>query len=174
MKKLTAAIAALALFFSASAFGPEPTNEENALLKASDAKVITSEKVGKLVISAFKEKFENASAVTWKENQGLYFGYFKQHDQDITVAFTEDGELFATIRKTQLSDLPTDVQQTLKEKYNDCAIATSAAEIDMQGETCYYVTVENKTSTRLVKFFANGQNEVLKKTKKKVLVGSVS
>src|SRR6478736_8279565 len=134
MKKLTAAIAALALFFSASAFGPEPTNDANILLNAGEAKVVTSRKVGKLITAAFNEKFENASAVTWKENQGLYFGYFKQHDQELTVAYTTEGELFAVVRKTQLSDLPTDVQQTLKEKYSDCAIATTVSEIDMQGE----------------------------------------
>jgi len=173
MKKLTAAVAALALFFSASAFGPGPSNEVTALLNPSDAKIVKSEKVGRLITSAFKDQFSNASEVSWKENQGLYFGYFKQQDQEFTVAYTHDGELFAVSRQLKLSDLPEAVATTLKEKYGDCTITDNVAEVTVQGETGYYVSVENKYSTRLVKFLSEGQDEVVKKTKKKVLVGSV-
>jgi len=174
MKKLTAAVAALALFFSASAFGPEPTNELNALLNPSEAKVVKSERVGKLVTAAFKQQFTNASDVSWKENQGLYFGYFRHQDQELAAAYTPQGELFAVIRQSKLSDLPEAIQQTLKEKYADGSISDNVSEIDMQGETCHYVTIENKTSSKLVKFYSNGQDELVKKTKKKVLVGTVS
>lgn len=173
MKKLTAAVAALALFFSASAFGPGPSDDVTALLNPSDAKIVKSEKVGRLITSAFKDQFENASEVSWKENQGLYFGYFKQQEQQVTVAYTDDGELFATARQVKLSDLPEAVAQTLKEKYSDCTITDNVSEVTLQGETGYYVSVENKQSSRLVKILPEGQDEVVKKLKKKVLVGSV-
>lgn len=173
MKKLTAAVAALALFFSASAFGPEPTNEVSALLNPSNAKVVKSEKVGKLILSAFNEAYEKAADVTWKEKSGLYFGYFKQQDQDITVAYTPKGELFAVVRQVALSDLPVAIQQSLKENYSDCTVDANISELNMQGETSYYVTVDNKNSTRLLKFYEEGQDELVKKTKKKILVGSV-
>ncbi len=173
MKKLTAAVAALALFFSASAFGPGPSDDVTALLSPSAAKIVKSEKVGRVITSAFKDQFANASEVSWKENQGLYFGYFKQEGQDITVAYTHDGELFAVARQLKLADLPEAVLATLKEKYSDCSITDNVSEVTLQGETGYYVTVENKYSSRLVKFVSEGQDEVVKKTKKKVLVGSV-
>ncbi len=173
MKKLTAAVAALALFFSASAFGPGPSEEVNALLNPSAAKIVKSEKVGRLITLAFKDQFTNAGEVSWKENQGLYFGYFKQQDQDITVAYTHDGELFAVSRQLKLSDLPEAVATTLKEKYGDYTVTDNVSEVTLQGETGYYVSVENKNSSKLVKILSEGQDEVVKSTRKKVMVGSV-
>lgn len=175
MKKLTAAVAALALFFSASAFGPEPTNDVTALLKnASDAKVVKSEKVGKVITSSFKEQFSKATDVQWKENQGLYFGYFNECGKQTTVAYTYEGELFAVARQVKMDELPEAVSQKLKDKYSDCIIAGNAVSIEMQGENSYYFSVENKNSTKLIKILPEGQDEVLNKTKKKVLVGTVS
>ena len=55
-----------------------------------------------------------------------------------------------------------------------CSVNTSVTEIDMEGETAYYVTVENKKSSRLLKFLPGGSVEVVKKIKKKALTGTVS
>jgi len=174
MKKLTAAIAALALYFSASAFSPKPENESPAFFNATGSKVVTAEKVGKLISSAFNEKFATASEVSWKENQGLYFGYFKQANQDLMAAYTPEGELYAVARQLDAKELPEAISTTLAEQFGDCSVNTSVTEIDMEGETAYYVTVENKKSSRLLKFLPGGSVEVVKKIKKKALTGTVS
>lgn len=173
MKKLTAAIAALALFLSASASGPEPVNELNALLNPSAAKVIKSEKVGKRVSSAFNEQFANATELRWKESDGLYFGYFKQSDRDQMVAYTYSGDLFAVVRQLKPEELPTGIQDKLSGKYADCVINGNISEVVIQGETSYYISLENKKTNRVVKFLSDGQDETVQKTKKKVLVGTV-
>lgn len=173
MKKLTAAIAALALFLSASASGPEPVNELNALLNPSAAKVIKSEKVGKWISSAFNAQFENATELRWKENDGLYFGYFKQLDRDQMVAYTYNGELFAVVRQLELKELPTAIQEKLSGKYKNCSVNGNISEVVIQGDISYYVSAEDKKSTRVIKFLSDGQDEVIQKTKKKMLVGTV-
>ncbi|RYY71013.1 MAG: hypothetical protein EOO13_04600 [Chitinophagaceae bacterium] len=173
MKKLTAAMAALALYFSASAFGPEPGNDLNALLNPSSAKTGKTVRVGKFISSAFNDQFANATTVSWRESQGLYLGYFKQKEEDYMVAYTPEGSLFAIARQLNLADLPEAISKTIAEKYSDCSLSPLASEVTIEGVKGYYLTVENKTSTRLIKFYEEGQDELVKRTKKKVLVGSV-
>ncbi|MBC7933923.1 MAG: hypothetical protein H7Y86_00995 [Rhizobacter sp.] len=173
MKKLTAAIAALALYYSASAFGPNPDNE-TTFFNSSGAKAVKVEKVGEVISSAFNEKFATATEVSWKENQGLYFGYFKMGEQNLIAAYTTGGELFATSRQLDVKELPQAVSEKLSRNYSDCSIAPNVTEIDMEGETAYYVTVESKNSSRLLKFLPGGSVELVKKIKKKELKGSVS
>lgn len=174
MKKLTAAIAALALYFSASAFGPVPENSVNTLFNSSSAKEIKAEKAGRMVLNSFKEHFATASNVTWKENQGLYFGYFIEQNREVMAAFSRDGELVAIGKSKSLTELPALVSEKLKTQFADCYIGDQITELQMNDETAYYLSVENKTSKKILKFYADGQVETIKKTKKKVLVGSVS
>lgn len=173
MKKLTAAIAALALYFSASAFGPEPTNDVTNLMKPTDAKAVSAAKVGRQITSAFKKNYSQATELSWKEKEGLYFAYFKHQGEDLMVAYTPDAELFAVARQIKLADLPGAVSQKIAEKYSDCVLSSQATEIEMDGYKGIYLTVDNKTSTRVVKFYQDGEDEVIQKTKKKLLVGSV-
>ena len=173
MKKLTAAIAALALYCSASAFGPGPSNELSALLTPVDAKVVKPEKVGRVITASFNKQFAEAGNVSWKEKDGLYFGYFKQNELDVFAAFADDGSLFAVARQLILADLPGAITDKLKDKYSDCTIVGNASKIDMNGETAYYVNVENKTHVKVLKFYEDGQVETFKSTKRKVLVGTV-
>ena len=173
MKKLTAAFAALALYISAFAFGPVTGNNLNPFVLASESKVIKVEKVSSLIINSFNQQFESAGNVTWRENQGFYFGYFLQDSKEVMAAFTRDGELVAIGKSKTLSELPAKAVEKVKSRFADYTINNDASEIDMNDETAYYVTIENKTYQKLLKLYSDGGVETLKVTKKKVLVGSV-
>jgi hypothetical protein len=173
MKKLTAAIAALALFFTATASDPTPESEFNSLFNTSNSKIVSIDNVNKSITSAFSQKFGKATAVNWKENQGLYFAYFKQFDKDFAAAYNDQGELIAISRTVALDALPLAVSDALYTQFVDHNIPNTVTEIVMEGETSYYLTVENKTAHKQLKCTPSGEITVVKKLKKKVLVGRV-
>ena len=173
MKKLTAAIAALALYCSASAFGPTPENANEAIFNPINSKSVNVAKVSKTITSAFQEKFANATEISWRENQGIYFGYFNQGDKAQVAAYTMEGELFAMSEQVKFNDLPAAVKESLKTRFDDCTFSDVTTMIVMQGEQAYYLNAENKSSVRLLKVSPEGNIQVISKTKKKVLVGTV-
>ena len=173
MKKLTAFVAALALFISATAADPSPNSEFNSLFNASTAKVVSAEKVGKAIINAFSQKFTKATAVNWRENQGIFFAYFKQYESDYAAAYNTEGEMIALSRPVALDALPLAVSESLYSQFKDHNIPGTVMEIVMEGETSYYLTVENKTAYKQLKCTPSGEISVTKKIKKKVLVGRV-
>jgi hypothetical protein len=173
MKKLTAVIAALALFFTAVASDPTPTNEFNSLFNNSNATSVKAENLSKAVTSAFSQKFSKATSVNWKENQGIFFAYFKQFDKEYAAAYSSEGEFIAISRSVSLDALPLAVSEALYSHYTDHNIPVNVTEIVMQGETNYYLTVDNKTSYKQLKCSPSGEISVEKKIKKKVLVGRV-
>ncbi|MFT3979103.1 MAG: hypothetical protein QM687_01445 [Ferruginibacter sp.] len=173
MKKLTAMFAALALFFTATAFDPSPSTGFNSPFNLNNSKAVSAENVNKNIRNAFSEKFINATDVSWKENQGVYFAQFKQEGKEFTAAYSPEADFVAICRRVSLEDLPLKVSEALYKKYAEHNITAEATEIVMEGETGYYLTVENKDSFKLLKCDASGNISVLQKTKKKVLVGRV-
>src|SRR6218665_3970867 len=173
MKKLTALIAALALFFSATAFDPSPAKAFSDLFNLRNSKTVNAYNVSKIVRTAFTEKFANASEVNWKETEGLYFAQFNQLDKSFVAAFSSDGEFLACARKVSIDALPMKVSEALYSQYAQHSISGEATEIVMDGETGYYLTAEGKKSIKILKCDASGNISVGKKIKKKVLVGRV-
>lgn len=172
MKKLTAVITAVALYFSAAA-SPNPENELNASFSVSNSKSVKAENVSSVITAAFHEKFKGATELSWRENQGFYFGYFKHNEQQAGAAYNDEGILLAESRQIKVKDLPLEVSKSLLEMYKDWIIPEEATEITIDGESSYYLTVENKKGYRQLKCYKNGEIEVLNRIKKKVLVGSV-
>jgi len=173
MKKLTAIVAALALFFTATAADPTPNNEFNSLFNLSNSKVVNADNVNKAITSAFSQKFTKATSVSWKENQGLYFAYFKQYETEYAAAYNDEGNMIALSRSLATDALPLALHEALYSDYKDHNIPTTVTEIVMDGETAYYLTVEDKSAHKQLKCTPSGSISVIKKLKKKVLVGRV-
>lgn len=155
MKKLTTILAAVAMVISTSAFASSGVN--------------VSEKVN----TAFQSSFTGATNVTWTKTNEFYFAHFELNNDDVAVAYSEDGELLGTSRLVNELALPQAVTYPLKEEYGDFAISPSVTEVELLGKTSYFLTVENKTSILRLRCFENGVIAVEKKTKKPVLVGKV-
>lgn len=173
MKKLTAMVAALALFFTATATDPTPEFEPIALFNSSNSKAVKSEKVNVLIIDAFKESYGKNKDVSWRENKGIYFAYFTEAGKQLTASYNTDGELIATGKKLSIDDLTEATRNALYERYKDYNIQSEVSEITMNDETYFYLTVSNSKGSKILKCDSEGNISVFKNIKKKVLVGSV-
>jgi hypothetical protein len=174
MKKLTIIIAALALFFSVSAFAPGPgeINLSN-FFKVANVKAISATRVNSLVKDAFNQKYVEAQNVNWTQAENFYFASFDLKDNSFAVAYSEEGEFIAVARKVELTQIPMAAEEAIKEDFKDYVIPTMVNEIVLLGETHYYFTVEGKNAYLQLKCSPNGSISVEKRIKKKVLVGKV-
>ncbi len=155
MKKLTTIFAALTLLISSSAF-------------AAPTETVTKE-----VKIAFEKNFTDAVNVTWEKTSDFYFANFILDNVNINAAYNEEGELIGVARKIDLSQLPLNVSQALKYRFDGYTFRNNVTEIVFDGETNYYVTADGDSRVFNLKCSADGQINIEKKSKKKVLVGRV-
>jgi len=139
MKRSTNTIAlVIALFLtlgvsSSFAATTTPNNEENQVVLASFHKDFRTAEV--MVVEAKKEY----TKVTFKLNNLVLFAFYN-----------ENGELLAVVRNILSSQLPIQLLMDLKQNHNNCWI-TDLFEINSNGQTNYYVTLEdgdNQTTLR--------------------------
>jgi hypothetical protein len=100
-------------------------NEENQVILASFHKDFRTAEL--MAIEAKKEY----SKVTFKLNNLVLFAYY-----------SENGDLIAVVRNILSSQLPIQLLMDLKQNHNNCWI-TDLFEINSNGQTNYYVTLEN-------------------------------
>jgi hypothetical protein len=148
MKKLTAIIAALAFFFSASAFS------------------LPDVKVPETVKTSFKKSFAGALNINWEKKEDFYFASFQVNDTEVNAVYDEKGELIGAARKMETSKLPSGVTEALKTRFGNYAINTQATEVRLNDQTIYYVTVQDDRRILNLKCFTDGVIFVTNKTKK--------
>jgi hypothetical protein len=149
MKKLQTIFAAAALLLATSSFasnGPE--------------------KVSAIVKNAFQQNFNTAQSVRWELTDDFYFAYFKLNGNDVSVAYNEKGELVATSRVIAADQLPLSVTVEISKKYGGYNAAGRATEITYDGQTSYYIVVENNKQSLKLKCLPNGDISVDSKSKK--------
>ncbi len=149
MKKVSTILAAAALLFATSAFaakGPE--------------------KVSAVVKKAFEKQFTPSSSVTWEKAEEFYFASFKLNDRDVSVAYNIKGELVGASRVISADELPMAVSMAIAEKYAGYTAGKTATEVTYDGQSSYYITLENAKQTLSVKCFSDGDINVINKTKK--------
>lgn len=174
MKKLTTIVAAIALFYSASAFTPGPDdNELSKVFKVSNARAVSAGSVSNLVTQAFNQKYSSAQNVTWTQADNFYFASFDLKENSFAVAYNDEGEFIAVSRKLELNQIPMAAEEAIKEQYKEYVIPTTVNEIVLLGETNYYFTVEGKNAYLQIKCSPNGTLNVEKRIRKKVLIGKV-
>ena len=148
MKKLVTMLTAAVMLFAASAFATDSDNV-NAKVKA-----------------AFLNDFAKASGVTWDKTSDFYFATFKMNNIEVNAAYNEDGLLVGTSRSLESNLLPLSISLALSKKYEGYSISKRALELTFEGETRYYVTIQNATHALKLKCSASGSIEVEKKIKK--------
>jgi hypothetical protein len=149
MKKLQTVFAATLLLFATSAFaasGPE--------------------KVSPKVKAEFEKSFTRASNVSWEKSDDIYFANFELDAKEVSAAYNETGELLGVSRGIATSQLPLNVSMAITNKYSGYAVAKTATEITYEGQTSYYVAVENDKQVLKLKCTATGEISVDRKNKK--------
>jgi hypothetical protein len=149
MKKLKTMFAAIAFLLATSAFAsPGP------------------EKVSEKVRAEFEKNFTGASNVSWEKKDDFYFASFKLNEKEISAAYNESGELMGVSRIIETSQLPLNVSLAIADKYKEYTVAKNVTEIVFDGQTNYYVSVENSQKILKLKCTSYGDISVDSKTKK--------
>ena len=148
MKKLVTVLTAALMLFSSFAFATD------------------SDKVNARVRNAFLNDFANAAAVSWEKTSDFYFATFKLNNIEVNAAYNQEGTLVGTSRSIESEQLPLAVALAIHKKYEGYTVSKKALELTFEGETRYYVTVQNGSQALKLKCSTYGNIEVEKKIKK--------
>ncbi|WP_462252375.1 hypothetical protein [Ferruginibacter sp.] len=149
MKKLKTMFAAVAILLATSAFAsPGP------------------EKISERVKAEFEKNFTGALNVNWEKKDDFYFASFKLNEKEVSAAYNESGELLGVSRVIETSQLPLNVSLAITNRYKDYTVANNVSEIVFDGQTNYYVNVENSQKILKLKCNSYGEITVERKTKK--------
>ena len=148
MKKLVTMLTAAVMLFSVFAFATDSDN------------------VNTRVKTAFSTDFSDASQVTWEKTSDFYFATFKLNHVEVNAAYNEQGDLVGTSRIVETSQLPLGVTLAISKRYENYTISSTALELTFEGETRYYITIQNEKQVLKLKCSVNGGIQVEKKLKK--------
>jgi len=151
MKKIKTTLTAIVMLVAATAF-------------ANDGDNVTSK-----VRAAFQQDFSRASSVSWKVNSDFYFATFQLNGVSVDAAYNSDGELVGTSRKIDVDQVPLAVSMEIAKKYSGYTVSSKVAELNFEGETRYYIDVQDNAQALTLKCASNGDLSVVSKTKKEIV-----
>lgn len=148
MKKTINILAALMLLFSVSSFA---SGKEEVSLKVQEA---------------FKKDFSPVTSTNWEKKNDFYFATFMLNEVQTNAAYNEEGELVAVSRSIEMAKLPLSITIALTKKFEDFKLPSTAMEMNFEGQTAYYLTLENDKKILNLKCYSNGEISVENKVKK--------
>ena len=156
MKKIKTLLTAIVLLLAVTSFANPGKNRDGDNVTAK-------------VKAAFQQDFSYASSVSWKENSDFYFVSFQLKGVAIDAAYNADGELVGTSRKLDIDQVPLAVSMELAKKYSGYSVSAKVMELNFEGQTSYYIDVQDNTQVLSLKCSSNGDISVDHKTKKQVV-----
>lgn len=148
MKKFKIVLTAIVMLFASSAFAMGPEN------------------VSPKVKAAFESNFSKATRVNWEKTSDFYFASFTLDNVKVDAAYNEEGELIGTARGISAEQMPLNVSLAIAEKYDGYKVDKTAIELTYEGQTRYYITIENESQVLKLKCYSNADLEVESKSKK--------
>lgn len=124
--------------------------------------------VDEKIVSSFKKDFAAAEEVQWEKGNNFAKATFKLSGQVLFAYYSEEGNLLAVSRNITSSQLPIGLMTDMKRNYSGYWIS-DLFEIAMNGETAYYITLQNGDYTLVMKSNSGHSWEVYKKERKDVL-----
>ena len=98
--------------------------------------------VSKNALSVFSETFVKATDVKWEISDNYYRASFRLNGQSLSALLSEAGDLIAISRNILSTELPINLQVAFSKNYSGYWIS-DLAEYAIDGETRYYMTLEN-------------------------------
>jgi uncharacterized protein YxeA len=100
---------------------------------------------------AFKKDFATASNIRWEQtNNNFLKATFSLNGQILTAYYFANGDLRAVVRNITSDQLPINLLTSLRRDYTAFWI-TDLFEISSDGQTTYYVTIENSDKKIVLK-----------------------
>jgi hypothetical protein len=100
--------------------------------------------------NAFKKDFATASNIRWEQTSNFLKATFTFNGQILTAYYFANGDLQAVVRNITSDQLPLNLLTSLRRDYTEYWI-TDLFEISSNGETTYYVTLENSDKKIVLK-----------------------
>ena len=133
------------------------------MLIASSAFAMDGDNVSARVSAAFKHDFSQAGKVTWVKNSDFYFASFLLNNVAVDAAYNEAGELVGTSRKISKEQLPLIVSMEISRQFKSAGLTGPVYELTFEGQTNYYLTIQNDHQQINLKCYSNGDIEVERK-----------
>ena len=114
----------------------------SSILLINTAFANKNETVNYKVETAFKQEFVDAKDVSWQKTNNYYKASFKMDNQVVTAYFTPEGEFMGVIHNILSTQLPINLQTTLKNEYDGYWI-TELFEFARHDGNDYFVTIQN-------------------------------
>ena len=102
------------------------------------------------VRDAFKKDFATASNIRWEQTNNFLKATFSYSGQILTAYYFANGDLQAVVRNITSDLLPLNLLTSLRRDYTEYWI-TDLFEISSNGQTSYYVTLENSDKKVVLK-----------------------
>lgn len=158
--KKTALIVALLLTVVTSfANGSHGTRANNSTNMAPIADITRP------VNTSFKQDFKNAQFIGSEVHTNFTKLTFRLNDMILSAFYNENGRLLAVVRNILSSQLPVELRMDLKTSYSDYWI-TELFELNENGQTSYYVSLENADTKLVLRSGDNHTWEVYQQTDK--------
>jgi len=113
-----------------------------SILLVNSAFANTNDNVTEKVASAFKQEFVQAKEVSWEKTDNSFKATFKLNDDMLTAYFSPDGELMGVVRNLLSTELPINLQISLKKDYANYWV-TDLFEYARKDASGYFITLEN-------------------------------
>jgi hypothetical protein len=107
-------------------------------------------KASDVVTEAFEATFENASDISWMQVGGLYKATFSKDGMYRSAFFNGMGDLIAVTRNLASTQLPKQLQASLKRELQGRWI-TELFVVSIEGENTYYATLQNADGALMLK-----------------------
>lgn len=100
------------------------------------------ENVNAQVETAFKQEFAQAKNVSWQKMDDYYKATFTMDKESVNAYFTPEGEMIGIVHNMLSTQLPINLQASLKKTFDDYWI-TDLFEFARQDSNGYYITLQN-------------------------------
>ena len=126
-----------------------------------------TDNINNQVTTSFNKDFATAKEVKWQKETNYIKATFTMESQVMFAYYNENGDLIGVVRNILSDKLPISLMSDLKKNYNNHWIS-DLFEMASDGQSSYYITLENANETLVLK--SNGMNEwsVYKRTKKNI------
>jgi hypothetical protein len=115
--------------------------------------------------STFKKEFSQAKDVSWHKSDNLYKAFFKLNDEYMTAYFNLDGEFLGVVHNILSTQLPINLQASLKKAYDGYWIS-DLFELAKPDSSSYFITIQNADQTITLESTNSSNWSVYSKTKK--------
>jgi hypothetical protein len=121
--------------------------------------------VNQKVISTFHKEFAQAKNVEWQQSNGLNKATFSLNGKVLFAFYSNAGELIAVSRNLTSDQLPIVLTSELKNDFEGFWIS-DLFELSSNGQTSYYVTLENANQKLVLESIGLQGWQTFKKEKK--------